>query len=51
MHILEPYMPRQMYFIIYELLRQAPQVIIGVAIVAIGARLITGKKRESERDA
>ena len=51
MHILQPYMPRQMYYIIYEFLRQAPQVIIGVAIVAIGARLIMGKKRESERDA
>lgn len=51
MRILQPYMPRQMYYIIYDLLRQAPQVIIGVAIVAIGARLIMGKKRECERDA
>jgi TM2 domain-containing membrane protein YozV len=51
MNILEPYMSRQIYNIIDHLMRQAPQVIIGVAIVALGVRLIMGKKRECERDA
>lgn len=48
--VLERYIPYEIYSIIYYSMRQAPQVIIGVAIVAIGARLIMGKKRESERD-
>ncbi len=51
MNILEQYIPKQLYHIISNSMRQAPQVIIGVAIVAIGAKLIMGKKRECERDA
>lgn len=50
MHILEPYIPHQLYYIIYDFLRQAPKLIIGVLIVAFGVRLIMGKKRESEMD-
>ena len=48
MHILEPYIPHEFYYTIYDLLRQAPKLIIGVLIVAFGVRLIIGKKRESE---
>lgn len=40
---LEQYIPRQLR----NLMRHAPQVIIGLVIIAIGVRLIWGKKRES----
>ncbi|MFL0266786.1 hypothetical protein [Candidatus Clostridium radicumherbarum] len=48
MHFLQPYISYKIYSIIYNLIRQAPQIIIGVAIVALGIKLIKGKKMESE---
>lgn len=33
-----------------DITRNAPQVIIGIAIIAIGVKLILGKKKESELD-
>lgn len=48
MHFLQPLIPNEIYNIIYHLVRQAPQVIIGVAIIAFGMRLIKGKKMENE---
>lgn len=51
MSILEPYIPYELRrFIIYDLMRDIPKVIIGVAIVTLGIKLIKGKKMESEID-
>ena len=50
MDFLEPLIPYELYKIIYSFIRQAPQIIIGVAIVALGLKLIKGKKMESEMD-
>jgi len=47
---LQPLIPYELYEIIYNIMRQAPQLIIGVAIVALGIRLIKGKKMESDMD-
>ena len=51
MNFLQPLIPYELYDIIYSCMRQAPQIIIGIAIVALGLRLIKGKKMESEMDA
>lgn len=51
MNILRQYIPNELYSIMNQFMRQAPQVIIGVAIVALGVKLIQGKKRECEKDA
>ena len=51
MRFLQPYISYEIYDIIYSFMRQAPQIIIGVAIVALGIRLIKGKKMESDMDA
>jgi len=50
MHFLQPLISHELYNIIYSCVRQAPQIIIGVAIVALGLKLIKGKKMESEID-
>ena len=50
MHFLQPLIPHELYNSIYSFMRQAPQIIIGVAIVAFGLKLIKGKKRENEID-
>jgi len=42
------YMPEIVYNTLNALIRVAPQIIIGVAIVVVGAKLIIGKKKESE---
>jgi hypothetical protein len=51
MRFLQPYISYELYDIIYSFMRQAPQIIIGVAIVALGLKLIKGKKMESDMDA
>ncbi|MDR3595882.1 hypothetical protein [Clostridium sp.] len=48
---LQPYISDRLYSTIHDLMRQAPQIIIGVAIVALGLKLIKGKKMESDMDA
>lgn len=48
MSIIAPYIPNELYNIIYDLISKAPQMIIGIAIVAVGIKLILGKKREYE---
>lgn len=50
MQFLQPIIPYEFYEPIYHFRNQAPQVIIGVAIVTFGIRLIKGKKMESEMD-
>ena len=50
MNLLQPLIPHELYRFIYSCIRQAPQIIIGVAIIAIGIKLIKGKKMESEVD-
>lgn len=44
------YMPNAVYNAINDVTRVAPQIIIGVAIIAVGAKLIIGKKRERDTD-
>lgn len=50
MHFLEPLIPNELYYNLYSCMRQVPQIIIGVAIVMFGLKLIKGKKMESEVD-
>ncbi|MBU3143748.1 hypothetical protein [Clostridium sp. CF012] len=38
----------EVYGIIYNITRMAPQIIIGVVIIVVGAKLIIGKKRERD---
>ena len=45
------YIPQELYYIIQDFMRQTPKIIIGVAIIVIGVRLIIGKKRECKVDA
>ncbi|WP_298843675.1 hypothetical protein [Clostridium sp.] len=45
---LSQYMPQNVYNSIGDLIRMAPQIIVGIVIVVIGARLIIGKKRERD---
>jgi hypothetical protein len=42
------FMPQRVYYAIESITRVAPQVIIGVAIIIVGARLIKGKKKECD---
>ncbi|GAA0076078.1 hypothetical protein UT300005_04560 [Clostridium sp. CTA-5] len=51
MNVLERYIPYEIYGVIYYSIKQVPQVIIGIAIVALGVKLIMGKKKEREIDA
>jgi hypothetical protein len=50
MNVIERYIPYEIYEIIYYSTRQVPQLIIGIAIVVIGVKLIKGKKKEREID-
>jgi len=50
MDFLEPLIPYEFYKIIYNFTSQSPQIIIGIAIVVIGVKLIQGKKKEREID-
>lgn len=47
---LSNYMPSRVYEFILDVTRIAPQIIIGVVIIIIGAKLIIGKKKECEID-
>ena len=51
MDFLRPLIPHEFYNIIHNIMKQSPQLIIGIAIIALGIRLIKGKKMESEIDA
>lgn len=42
------YISDELYMAIHSITRLAPQIIIGVVIIAVGAKLITGKKRECD---
>ena len=45
---LSSYMTEELYNAINNVTRVAPQIIIGVAIIAVGAKLIIGKKKECD---
>jgi len=47
MHSLSGFMSPNLYNVIYDVTRLAPQIIIGIAIIVVGAKLIIGKKKES----
>lgn len=51
LHLLSRYIPQEAYDAINNLTRLAPQIIIGLAIVAAGIKLIVGKKKESDMNA
>lgn len=51
MRSLERFIPHEIYMIIDDITRLAPQIILGIAIIALGAKLIMGKKRESDPNA
>ncbi len=51
MNILSQYIPHQFHSAINNFMRQMPKIIIGIAIIVIGIRLIIGKKRECKIDA
>ena len=46
LYSLSRYLPSEVYNAIYAMTRVAPQIILGVAIIAVGAKLISGKKKE-----
>jgi len=43
---LSRYLPNEVYNAIYDITRVAPQIILGIAIIAVGTKLISGKKKE-----
>ncbi len=45
---LSSYLPSGLYNAIYDVTRVAPQIIVGIAIITVGAKLITGKKKECD---
>ncbi|MBC8061024.1 MAG: hypothetical protein H7Y18_10180 [Clostridiaceae bacterium] len=51
LHLLARYIPDRAYEVINNLTRIAPQIIVGVAIVIAGVKLIQGKKKESDMNA
>ncbi|MBW6411615.1 hypothetical protein [Clostridium weizhouense] len=51
LNILHPYISTEFGSVIRNFMRKAPQIIIGVAIVTLGVKLIMGKKKEREIDA
>jgi len=48
LHLLSNYIPPQVYESFRNVTRLAPQIIIGVAIVVAGVKLIMGKKKECD---
>jgi len=46
LHSLSRYLPNEVYNAIFSMTRVAPQIILGVAIIFVGAKLISGKKKE-----
>ncbi|MGH4118143.1 hypothetical protein [Clostridium sp.] len=42
------FMPGKVYYAINSITRVAPQIIIGIAIIVVGLKLIKGKKKECE---
>lgn len=50
MSIVAPYISNELYNTIYNLISKIPQMIIGIAIVAVGIKLILGKKKECENN-
>ena len=47
---LSRYMPSEVYMALSNVTRVAPQIIVGAIIIAVGAKLIIGKKRECDSD-
>ncbi|MBZ9687053.1 hypothetical protein G9F72_012035 [Clostridium estertheticum] len=45
---LSGYISGELYGTIYNITRMAPQIILGVVIIVVGAKLIIGKKRECD---
>ncbi len=45
---LSAYISDEVYRTIYKITKMAPQVILGIVIIVVGAKLITGKKRECD---
>ena len=45
---LSSYLPSSVYNAIYDVTRVAPQIIVGIAIITVGTKLITGKKKECD---
>ena len=48
LHLLSRYIPNEVYQVFDNVTRLAPQIIIGIAIIVAGAKLITGKKRDGD---
>jgi len=48
MHSLSRYIGDEVYGAIYDITRMAPKILIGIAIIVVGANLIIGKKRECD---
>lgn len=47
-HSLSRYIPDPLFNFLNNITRVAPQIIIGVAIITVGAKLIIGKKKECD---
>jgi hypothetical protein len=51
LNLLSKYIPSEIYDTLSSLTRNSPQIIIGIAIIVVGAKLILGKKKESDLNA
>lgn len=48
--IIEPYIDPGVYRAIVNFTGTAPQIIVGIAIIVVGVRLVIGKREERDRD-
>ncbi|WP_373897320.1 hypothetical protein ACER0A_013760 [Haloimpatiens sp. FM7315] len=46
--IIEPYVTSWVYYIIHDYMRQIPKIIVGLAIIFLGIKLIIGKRKEGK---
>lgn len=50
MNIIAPYISNEVVGILYNFIRISPQVLVAIVIIAVGIKLILGRKKESETD-
>lgn len=51
MNSLHRYIPQEVYNVIRDITRIAPQIVLGIAIVVAGVRLVIGKRKERDNNA
>lgn len=51
LHLIEQYLPQEIYRCIWRFSYQMPKIVVGIAIIVLGAAMIRGKKKELETKA